>query len=135
MLFCSITALSLPNEKVLSSFSTAFPNADSVQWYDGQHEYNVYFVNDGVKCRAWYSEEGVVKKCIRYYDGTKLPPMVIGNIKSRYPGLTIYGVTEYSTPDEFVYQVTLEDERKWYVVHVDASGHCSLASKLNKTKD
>ncbi|RYZ25023.1 MAG: rRNA pseudouridine synthase, partial [Sphingobacteriales bacterium] len=34
-----------------------------------------------------------------------------------------------------VYQVTLEDERKWYVVHVDASGHCSLASKLNKTKD
>lgn len=128
----SLTAAALPNEKVLKNFATAFPKADSVQWYETEKEFNVYFVNDGVKCRAWYDEEGNVKKSLRYYDGSKLPPMVLGNIQKKFGGLTIFGVTEYATPDEFVYQVTLEDDKKWYMVNADATGNCSLVNKLNK---
>jgi len=128
----SLAALALPNEKVLKNFSNAFPGADSIQWYDGEQEYNVYFIMNGTRCRAWYDQEGNVKKCIRYYGMNNLPPMVLGNIQKKYPGLKIFGVTEYSTPEEFFYQVTLEDDKKWYMVNSDASGNCSLVNKLSK---
>ena len=133
--FFSIAAHAVPNEKVLNNFSASFPRADSVQWYDGDNEFNVHFVNNGIRCRAWYDSEGNVKKCIRYYDARHLPPMVISNLKKKFPRLSIFGVTEYTTAEEFVYQVTLEDDKKWYMVNADASGNCSLSGKLSKGND
>jgi len=131
----SVAAFALPNDKVLNNFKKTFPNADSVQWSEGKEEYNVYFINDGVRCRAWYDEDGNVMKAIRYLDASMLPPMVAGNVRKKYPGLRIYGVTEYAAQDEFYYQLMLEGDKKWYTVNSDAVGNLTMINKLNKAGD
>jgi hypothetical protein len=133
-LLISSIAMALPNEKVLKNFNLTFPKADSVVWYESETEYGVYFINDGVKCRIWYDLEGSVKKSIRYYGEDKLPPMIIGNVHKKYPGLKIFGVTELSTPDEFTYQIVLESDKNWLNVNADPVGNLRTASKLNKSK-
>jgi len=131
-IFCSVAAAAIPNEKVLQNFNTSFPKADSIMWYEGEKEYNVYFVNNGVRCRAWYDEEGNVKKSIRYYEANGLPPMIIGKLHSNYPKLKVFGVTECATTDAFTYEIVLEDEKKWYFISSDAAGSLTMIKKLNK---
>ena len=132
VMLLSLSAAAVPNEKVLESFTSSFPHADSVQWYEGDHDYNVYFLQDGIRCRVWYDELGNVKKSLRYYDGSKLPPLVLGNLSKKYPDLKIFGVTELSSPEQFVYQIAMEDDKKWYMVNADATGNLSMTSKLTK---
>ena len=123
-----------PNEKILKNFSHTFPKAEGIVWYESETEYAVYFTNDGIKCRVWYDAEGSVKKSIRYYGEEKLPPMIIASLQKKFPGTKVFGITEYSTPEEFTYQVTLEDEKKWYTVHADATGGSKLINKMNKSE-
>ena len=80
----------------------------------------------------WYDVEGNVKKSIRYYGEDKLPPMIVGNLHKKYPGAKVFGITELSTPEEFTYQIVLENEKHWLNVNADPLGNMKMIKKLNK---
>ncbi|MFL5739561.1 MAG: hypothetical protein ACJ75B_05045 [Flavisolibacter sp.] len=129
----SIICFATPNEKVLSSFATSFPKADSVSWYENDNNYEVHFNMGEVHCRLWYDKEGTVIKSIRYYLQTMLPPIVLSRVQHKYSDKSIFGITEVTTPEDGVqYYIILQDDKKWYDITSDASGNLTLTKKFNK---
>ena len=126
------TASANPKENILKNFASAFPNADSVVWQQGDTEMSVYFINAGMKCRIWYDVDGNILRCIRYCRQDKLPPMVIASLQKNYPAMKISGITEFSSAEKFVYEIVLENEKKFFIVSADVTGNLSLTRKFNK---
>lgn len=135
--FCLLLGLAgfaTPNERVLKTFKTSFPSADSVKWFDDGDGYQVHFNQDKMKCKIWYDAQGEVTKCIRYYPGSQLPPLILSRIQNRYEGKTIFGVTEISSGTDLTYHIVLEDEKKWYELTSDSVGNLMMNKKMNKAK-
>lgn len=120
------------DEKVLKCFASSFPKADKITWYEESDCFLVYFTNDDVKCRMWYSKDGNVLKTIRYYSEQSLCPFMLTKIKQNFPDKTVYGITEVSTDSGVNYNIILEDEKKWYHVTIDTNGTVRLDKKYNK---
>jgi hypothetical protein len=120
------------NEKVLKAFSETFKNVKDVSWHEYENYYEVNFKQSEIISRVRYDKDGNVIGSTRYYKGDQLPPQVLSSIKKKYPGKTIYGVTEVSSDEDIQYSITLEDEKKWYSVTSNAYGGLQLISKFNK---
>jgi hypothetical protein len=131
-LFLSTTIWADPGEKILRSFHEAFPNTDSVRWFENDAGYEAFFTSHSIKCRIWYDREGKMMKCIRYYPPGDLHPYILGKLKMQYPGKEIYGITEESSDEGIKYHVTLEDAKKWYLVTGDDLGNFSTDQKFRK---
>ena len=133
VLLSSTLCFATPSEKVLKSFASSFPKADSVNWYENENDYEVHFNMDKVQCRLWYDKEGTVIKSVRYYLQGMLPPIILSKVQHKYTDKTIFGITEVTTPEEGVqYFIVLQDEKKWYNVTSDSAGNLVLTKKFNK---
>jgi hypothetical protein len=131
--FCTLAAMADPNEKVLSNFNRVFPKADSVSWSESGHEFQVRFVNQGIKCMIWYDEEGNVTRTHRYYLEDMLPPLILSRVQKKYTGKKVFGITEVNTASEGIrYFIVLEDDKKWYNVTSDEIGNLTITQKFNK---
>jgi hypothetical protein len=121
-----------PGDKILRSFHDAFPNADTVTWYENESGYEAFFTIHAIKCRIWYDREGKIMKCIRYYQVENLHPFILAKLHTCFPGRSVYGVTEESSDEGIKYHVTLEDANKWYLVSGDYLGNFSVDRKFKK---
>ena len=131
-MFICLGAFATPNEKVLTSFSSSFPKAEAITWFESETDYEVNFNMGEVKCKIWYDKEGSILKCHRYYKQNMLPPMIISSIQTKYAGKDIYGITEVTSGEGIQYYIVLQDDKKWYNVTSDASGTLTLTKKFNK---
>ncbi len=131
----SVSALPPVNEKVLTVFKTSFPEIRKTTWNENKDFYSVIFVDtDGSKCSIDYDPEGNILSSTRYYSEENLSPFIRGKVKEKFPGKKIFGITEYSSGDEFTYHLSLQDENNWYNVKCDATGHARLEKKLTKAE-
>jgi hypothetical protein len=125
----------LVTEKVLKVFHEAFPEVKQPTWYTFDNYYEVYFTNpDNSSCRIDYSPDGVVLSTTRYYTAKGLPPAIRAKVNAKYPGKTIFGVTEVSTNDNLTFHIVLEDEIYWLNFKSTATGNLSLEKKLVKSE-
>ncbi|HVG40016.1 MAG TPA: hypothetical protein VM888_00295 [Chitinophagaceae bacterium] len=120
------------DEKILKSFQDAFPKAEKVTWYEESGNYQVLFTCEQIKCRMWFDNKGNALQTIRYYYEQNLCPFVMTKVKQKFAGKQIYGITEVSTDRGVVYNIILEDEKKWYHVKVDTDGSVQLEKKYIK---
>ena len=126
------------DEKLIQSFQSSFPKAESVNWYELPKAYVVNFVENGIRARIEYQKDGTSTQFTRYYTGENLPFVVQSNIKKTYPGKTIYGVIEVSNVSEsgsrskVDYYVKMQDARYWTMVKADTDGNVRLVEKLRK---
>ncbi|HWJ92354.1 MAG TPA: hypothetical protein VNR87_14660 [Flavisolibacter sp.] len=139
LLFCTIIVMSsvfcfaTPNEKVLNSFASSFPKADSVNWYENENDYEVHFNINEIRCRLWYDKEGTVIKSVRYYLQNMLPPIILSKVQHKYADKSVFGVTEVTTPEDGVqYFIVLQDDKKWYNITSDSAGNLVMTKKFNK---
>ncbi|HEY1200103.1 MAG TPA: hypothetical protein VGE79_03930, partial [Niastella sp.] len=58
-----------PGEKdeLIKTFTTSFPKAERVHWYEMPKAWVVNFVTDGVRSRIVYTKDGKVTEFTRYY--------------------------------------------------------------------
>jgi len=123
----------LVNEKVLKVFHAAFPDAKQTTWYTYDNYYEVYFKDTpGSSCRIDYTPDGDVISTTRYYTGEELSPSLRAHVSRKFPGKSIYGVTEVSDQEKVTYHLVLEDSTNWYNVDADATGNLRLVQKLDK---
>ena len=126
------------DEQVLRSFELQFPNAQKVNWQESADAYLVSFVEDGIRVRIVYLRNGALTHFLRYYFEENLPLDLRLNLKSKYPGKTIYGVTEENLVSNIqnqsrtVYYVKLEDASSWFTVKVQKNRKMKVIEKLNK---
>src|SRR4051812_13555070 len=116
-LLIAIAAYSTPpNEKILKSFTLAFPKAEKISWNESPTDAQVEFVNGAIKCKVWYDEDGNVTKTNRYYTEESLSPFILARVQQKYVGKKVFGITEVSSDEGLTYYIILEDDKKWYHV-------------------
>ncbi|MCS3796352.1 hypothetical protein [Niastella sp. OAS944] len=130
-----------PGEKdeLIKTFTTSFPKAERVHWYEMPKAWVVNFVTDGVRSRIVYTKDGKITEFTRYYFETNMPFLIRSKIKEAYPTKSIFGVVEVSVMAEggvskMDYYVKLEDEKYWSTVQSDNEGNLRLVEKYKKAQ-
>jgi hypothetical protein len=122
------------NEKVLKTFGKMFPSVENAKWYDYENYYEAYFDKDDVKCRVRFDIDGKIISTIRYYGESKVSPFLKAKLANRYPGKTIFGVTEVNSDFELNYHFVLEDDKNWMHVKSDGTGVMEVTDKFKKAE-
>jgi len=120
------------NEKLLRSFKERFPNAEQVSWKESTETYEVNFVEDGVRSNIVYGKDGAFQSSRRFYQERTLPYYLLINIKKKYAGKKIFGVTEISRVSGIEYYIKLEDARVWTTIRIDEEGDLTVVEKYRK---
>ena len=123
------------NEKVLKVFSSVFPSVQNAKWYEYENYYEAYFDRDDIKCRVRFDLNGKVLSTIRYYGEKNVSPFLKAKLAQKYPGKTIFGVTEVNSDYELAYNVVLEDEKGWMHVKSDGAGLLEVTDKFKKAEN
>lgn len=123
------------NDKVLKSFNKIFPSVENAKWYENENYYEAYFDKDDIKCRVRFDVDGKILSTIRYYSEKSVSPFLKAKISQRYPGKTIYGVTEVNNDFELNYHFVLEDEKGWMHLKVDGTGAMEVTDKFKKAQN
>src|ERR1044072_2966706 len=107
-----------PEEAFIKVFSSSFPKAEKVHWYEMPKAWVVNFVTDGIRSRVVYLKDGKVTEFTRYYFEQNLPFVIRSKVKDAYPKKNIFGVIEVSIMTEtggsrLEYFIKLEDAKSW----------------------
>ncbi|THU41148.1 hypothetical protein FAM09_03265 [Niastella caeni] len=127
------------DEKLIKTFTTSFPKAERVHWYELPKAWVVNFVAEGVRSRIVYLKDGRITEFTRYYTEANLPFLIRSKIKNTYPKKNIFGVVEVTLISEtgasrVEYFVKLEDEKSWMTVKSDNEGNLNIEEKYKKAQ-
>jgi len=120
------------NEKLVYSFSKAFPLAENVKWSEDAKGYFVSFTQFGIASKVIYDPQGDFVYALRYYKEENLPVSIVLAVRERFADKKISGVTEESTRDNITYHIRLEDAKSWYGIAVTPSGGVTLEEHFKK---
>ncbi len=128
-----------PEENIIKTFSSSFPKAENVHWYEMPKAWVVNFVTDGIRSRVVYLKDNKVTEFTRYYFEQNLPFLIRSKVKEAYPNKNIFGVIEVSTITEngasrLEYFIKLEDSKGWMTVKSDNDGNLSVEEKYKKAQ-
>ena len=119
-------------EKVLKAFNETFMKATDVVWHEVKNFYEASFKQSEIISRAIYDQDGNLVRTTRYYSQENLPINILTKLQKRFAGKTVYGVTELSMEDQVSYQITMQDEKNWYIIKADNWGSLELEQKYKK---
>lgn len=128
-----------PDENLIKVFSSSFPKAEQVHWYEMPKAWVVNFVADGIRSRVVYLKDGKATEFTRYYFEQNLPFVIRSKVKEAYPDKNIFGVIEVSILTEtgasqLQYFIKLEDAKSWLTVKSDNDGNLTVEEKYKKAQ-
>jgi hypothetical protein len=128
-----------PDENLIKVFSSSFPKAEQVHWYEMPKAWVVNFVADGIRSRVVYLKDGKATEFTRYYFEQNLPFVIRSKVKEAYPNKNIFGVIEVSILTEtgtsqLQYYIKLEDAKGWLTVKSDNEGNLTVEEKYKKAQ-
>lgn len=128
-----------PDEGLIKSFSSSFPKAELVHWYEMPKAWVVNFVADGIRARVVYLKDGKATEFTRYYFEQNLPFVIRSKVKEAYPNKNIFGVIEVSILTEtgasqLEYFIKLDDAKSWLTVKSDTDGNLTVQEKYKKVQ-
>jgi hypothetical protein len=121
------------SEKLLQSFKLAFPDAQDVKWVEQTDKTTVNFKDNGFVTQVDYDKDGEFMSSVRYYDEKNLPVNIICKLHKKYPGKTVFGVTERTTDSNVEYYIKLQDDKSWITVKSNSDGSLEVTEKFKKT--
>ena len=139
-LFLSLSLIARdPDENLIKEFSSSFPKAEQVRWYEMPKAWVVNFVADGIRSRVVYLKDGKATEFTRYYFEQNLPFVIRSKVKEAYPNKNIFGVIEVSILTEtgasqLEYHIKLEDAKSWLTVKSDTDGNLTIEEKYKKVQ-
>ncbi|WP_300601746.1 hypothetical protein [Niabella sp.] len=120
------------NEKVIKTFNQVFSDAQNVQWATTATYSQASFRLGSVSTRVMIDNNGTLIRTIRYYKESELPSHVLYQIRKKYDGKEIAGVTEVSDSEGVNYHLVVNDSRNMYNVTVDNSGSITQVVKYKR---
>lgn len=121
------------SDKLLQAFQQTFPDAKQVKWVEEPNGYGVTFRQNDILTKVEYDKDAHFISSLRYYTEKNLPVAIICQLQKKYPGKTVWGVTEMSTETTTEYYIKLVDEKNWYTVHSDSEGTMQTTEKYKKS--
>lgn len=133
----TFTVVALPGnevpQKVKATFYQQYPRVKKAVFYNHGNSYEAYFKKDeNILVRVYYDLKGKIGHTITYYSGGDLNPFIKTKLKKEYDGKSVYGVTEYQSKSDHYYQITLQDDARWYFVYLDNNGSVYAEKVCNK---
>jgi hypothetical protein len=120
------------NEKVEKAFRATFADAENVNWYEADGNYQAYFSVSEITVKAIYDSDGKLLQTIRYYNEKQLPAIILARLKENNPERQVFGVTEISNGTEVMYHIVLKCDKNWYWIKSDPLGNMELTQKLKR---
>lgn len=134
LLFTFLSSFAKPpvTEKIRKQFAAVFPTVAEAKWFEGDHYYDVYFDQDNKKYVIRYDLNGRIQRLRCSYTGEKLCAFLKAKVNEKYPGKSIYGVTEITNDNEMFCILNLEDAKNWITVRISATGQITEMEKFTK---
>ena len=121
------------NEKLIKAFQAAFPLAEKVDWIENGDHYFVHFKDHDIISEIEYDHEGNFLASERYYQAADMLPIHLAwALHKKFPGKTVFGITEINTEAETLYYVKLDDSKEWITVKGSSDGITQVIEKFNK---
>jgi hypothetical protein len=120
------------SEKILQIFKQTFPKAEEVKWAEQADKVTVDFKDGGISTKVEYDKDGDFLGSVRYYFEKDLPLNILCKLQKKYPGKTVFGVTEMTTESEVSYYIKLEDAANWMTVKAGTDGNMEVVEKYKK---
>ena len=121
------------NEKLLRAFRNAFPLAEKVDWKETGDHYFVHFKEHEILSEIEYDHEGNFIASERYYSSVEMLPIHLAWVlHKKFPGKTVFGITETNTEAETLYYIKLEDSKEWLTIKGSSDGITQVIEKFNK---
>lgn len=109
------------NQKVLSSFSKSFHNAEDVRWEVRKEMYKVAFKINGQIMFAYYNPDGEQIALTRNILPEQLPLNLAVELKSMYNQYWLTDLFEVALQDETSYYATIENATHITVLKADGT--------------
>lgn len=110
--------------KILEKFHQGFPEITDYSIYKDGNFYIVSFgnIDDNPLCKVYYGIKGNILQTIRYYSEEDLPPFIRSKVNSKYRGIDISGITEFTNGKEHFFEVALEDNKSLFIARFNSRG-------------
>ncbi|POY35303.1 hypothetical protein C3K47_16090 [Solitalea longa] len=122
----------ITNQKVFTSFNTAFKGATSVRWFESNNRYLVNFMMDDIRNHILYTKKGQIIYHVLYGFEKNLPSDLLSQVKSKYKAYAVNRAINIKQGGANVWMVNLEND-KGYVVLRMADGDMNEVRTLRKT--
>lgn len=120
-------------KKMQQHFQQDFPDAKEEVFQTGDIACSFYFKRpDSSSCRVYYDLDGNMTKKIEYYKSAQLSMFIRARLNEKYANKTIFGVTETTSTRGHIYEIVLQDQKKWYYVNCNDSGEIDIQKELTK---
>ncbi|BAV07534.1 hypothetical protein SAMN05421788_109113 [Filimonas lacunae] len=121
------------NDKTISLFKAAYPNATNVHYKLLGEVVSISFVVNNTSMQAFYNNDGEQVAVSRETSINRLPARAITTLNSKYPGYTTTEVIEMEHSTEGTsYYVSLEKNNQKVITQVSVDGSVSVFKKYNK---
>lgn len=99
-------------------FTRQYKNISDAEWFKTKEGFIVYFTNDDIKCRAYYTKKGHYEGMIRSYFEDNLSREIRHLVKSTYYDFNIGHIYEITCEDITIYIIKLMGQTSWKTVRV-----------------
>ncbi len=130
--FNAAIAANDPSEKILRIFKESFPKAEEAKWVELANKVSVNFKDGGIATKVEYDLDGNFLDSERYYSEKELPVKILSKLRKKFPGETIFGVTEKNTELGLEYDIKMEDATNWVTVRSSENGNMEIVEKYKK---
>jgi hypothetical protein len=119
--------------RAVRSFVRTYWNVTDANWVTYPGGYVVYFTNNGIVNRAYYTRSGELECSIRQYTEKEMPVDIRQIVKSAYYDYSIVIVHEVSRGGKTSYVVKLEDKTSFKDIRIDDAG-MEVVTEFMKSK-
>ena len=103
------------------------------RFYDPQFDRIDYVFKDNLLLTALqHNGGGGYPRTWRYYYEQDQTNKVMNRLKERFPSKQVYGAVEVAFRNTYVFEVLMQDKKRWYVYHVDTLGAIHLKKRFRK---
>jgi hypothetical protein len=120
------------SDKMLQTFKQTFPDAQQVVWAEQGDKYIVNFRQGDILTKVEYDKDGNFLNSLRYYSEKNLPLTILCRLQKRFPGKSVFGVTEVASDSSVEYYIKLEDATQWITVRSNIDGNLQVVEKYKK---
>jgi len=110
------------DSRAVRSFVGTYWNATNANWVTYHGGYVVYFTENGISNRAYYTRSGDLECIIRQYTEKEMPADIRQIVKSAYYDYSIFLVHEIINRGKTSFVVKIEDKTSFKELRIDDAG-------------
>lgn len=107
------------NTKAVQNFISRYPEITGVTWFKSSCGLTgAYFEKSNIRTWVYYDKTGACNYIIRHYYEEKLAAQIKELLSDKFPGFSIFHVSEVTKNEKIAYVVKMQNKTSWKTVKV-----------------